>query len=491
MDVGLYGKLPSHGDFLRRRASDAFVAAWDAWLQQGIAESRAALGDRWLDLYLTSPVWRFAAAPGACGPAPLVGVMAPSVDRVGRYFPLTVVAGVPGHVTPIAAATMADRFFDRAEHLIVGTIESDVVDFEAFDRQVAQLGDELLPLRLPLPVVLQEGAGRMVAAADGRCHVPIGAPEALPSALGQLLAACLSATYAPLIVWWTEGSAAVEPCCALSRGLPSPRAFAALLDGAWAAHQWTSLPARVEERVSATSLVAAEGPPPRLRSAAISDVGNVRSINQDSFLEFPESGLWVVADGMGGHSHGETASRMVCDALADFQQVGSFEETIDAACERLRAVNEQLYRSVTLATPGDRCGSTVVALLARGSRCALLWAGDSRGYRLRAGRLEQMTRDHTAAAAGIVGASAHAIARAVGAQESLDVEVCVDRILPGDRYLLCSDGLTGPVAADRIRECLESQDIGAAVQALLESTLDAGAPDNVTALVVEATGGGG
>jgi len=487
VDVGLYGKLPSHGDFLRRRTSDAFVAAWDAWLQQAIAESRAALGDRWLDLYLTSPVWRFAAAPGACGPAPVVGVMAPSVDRVGRYFPLTIVADVPAHVTPMAAASMADRFFDRAEQLVVGTAEADLVDFEEFDRQVALLGDDLLPLRLPAPVVLQEGAGRLVAAADGRCQVPIGSTAALPSVLDQLLAACLSVTYAPLVAWWTEGSAAVEPCCVLSRGLPLPRAFAAMLDGAWSAHQWTSLPAQVEA-VSGTAIGAPEPAPLRLRSAAISDVGDARSINQDSFLEFGESGLWVVADGMGGHSHGETASRMVCDALASFMQVGTFEETIEAACERLRAVNGQLFRSAALSTPGDRCGSTVVALLVRGSRCALLWAGDSRAYRLRAGRLEQMTRDHTAAAAGVVGASAHAIARAVGAQETLDVEVCSDRILPGDRYLLCSDGLTGPVPAEQIRQCLESPDIGAAVQALLEATLDAGAPDNVTALVVEASG---
>ena len=98
IEVGLYGKLPSHGDFLRRRVSDAFVRVWDEWLQECIAASRSALGERWLDVYLTSPVWRFGADAGAFGPAPVVGLMAPSVDRVGRYFYLTLVAELPeGH----------------------------------------------------------------------------------------------------------------------------------------------------------------------------------------------------------------------------------------------------------------------------------------------------------------------------------------------------------------------------------------------------------
>jgi len=84
VEVGFYGKLPSHGDFLRRRIADESLGPWDAWLQTAIAASRRILGERWLDIYLTSPAWRFACEAGACGPAPLAGVMVPSVDRVGR-----------------------------------------------------------------------------------------------------------------------------------------------------------------------------------------------------------------------------------------------------------------------------------------------------------------------------------------------------------------------------------------------------------------------
>ena len=105
IEVGLFGKLPSRGDFLRRRASDAFVDAWDAWLRECLAASREALGERWLDLYLTSPAWRFALSGGTCGPAPVIGTMVPSVDRVGRYLPLTLVANLPADANLITAGS--------------------------------------------------------------------------------------------------------------------------------------------------------------------------------------------------------------------------------------------------------------------------------------------------------------------------------------------------------------------------------------------------
>ena len=92
---GFYGKLPSQGDFVTRRLPWEFTSAWDDWLQQGMHASRAALGDRWLDLYLSAPVWRFQLAPGVCGPLGWRGVFFASVDRVGRYFPLTLAFASP------------------------------------------------------------------------------------------------------------------------------------------------------------------------------------------------------------------------------------------------------------------------------------------------------------------------------------------------------------------------------------------------------------
>ena len=87
--AGWYGKLPCLGDFASRRLSQDFIAPWDAWLQRSIATSRQQLGEQWLEIYLTSPMWRFIVAPGVCGERGWIGVLLPSVDKVGRYFPLT------------------------------------------------------------------------------------------------------------------------------------------------------------------------------------------------------------------------------------------------------------------------------------------------------------------------------------------------------------------------------------------------------------------
>lgn len=89
---GLFGKLPEQRDFVRRSLPEGFVAPWDAWLRAGLEESRARLGEAWLAAFLEAPIWRFALAPGLCGPRGVAGVLAPSVDAVGRHFPITLAA---------------------------------------------------------------------------------------------------------------------------------------------------------------------------------------------------------------------------------------------------------------------------------------------------------------------------------------------------------------------------------------------------------------
>lgn len=488
IEVGLYGKLPSHGDFLRRRVSDDFVRVWDEWLQECMAASRAALGERWLDVYLTSPVWRFAADAGAFGPAPVVGVMVPSVDRVGRYFYLALIAELPGGINLLAAVTEAASFFENAEQLVVETLANDVVDFNAFDESVAALGYEFESLAARPRVVLDVGAASVL---DGRARygwqIPISSAQQISTAFEEILAHRLSSVYEPLVMWWSDGSGVVAPGCLIVNGRPHPDAFAAMLDGAWAERQWQPVSAHVELREPEHDTLIEEAPP-RFRSAASSDVGRVRSINQDSYLERSEVGVWLVADGLGGHSDGEVASRMVCDALADFVPDASFEQTIELAQRRIRDVNEHLVRASTRALNAVSSGSTVVVLLTRGSRLAVLWAGDSRVYRWRGGCLEQLTRDHNLASEGGSdgGDNPNAVTRAVGGEMTLMLDQHRDRVSGGDRFLLCSDGLTRTLSDDQIAGWMGHEDIRQAVDGLIEDTLDAGAPDNVTALIVEA-----
>jgi type VI secretion system protein ImpM len=117
---GWYGKIPSLGDFASRRLPSDFIETWDTWLQHSMATSRAALGDRWLDIYLTSPAWRFVCAAGACGPRAVAGLIVPSVDRVGRYFPLTVVVELPAGAALVSLPQEAREFFDNGERILDG-----------------------------------------------------------------------------------------------------------------------------------------------------------------------------------------------------------------------------------------------------------------------------------------------------------------------------------------------------------------------------------
>lgn len=490
MEVGFYGKLPSHGDFLRRRVSDAFVRVWDPWLQECMASSRSVLGDRWLEVYLTSPAWRFACAPGTFGPTPVIGVMVPSVDRVGRYFHLTFVSELPMGTSIVAAATTLEAFFDSAERLAVDTLADEQIDFDGFDGRVAGLSQVLASLVAEAQGVDDpEVAAVLGGNGAKRWHMPLGSPPRLGALFEHLVAQRLSSLYDPLGLWWTEGSSIVEPSCLIAKGLPDPNGFAALLDGAWAQHDWRSVRALPVATPTQTEMLVVDGPmPPRFRSAGATDVGKSRQVNQDAFLERPDVGVWAVADGLGGHSDGEVASRMVCDALADFIPDASFEQMVNDVSARLREVNHELVRMSERPVNPVHSGSTVVALLVRATRCAVLWAGDSRAYRRRDGRLEQLTRDHSLAESGALaeGESSSAITRAVGGEATLDLDVYRDRVRAGDRFLLCSDGLTRMLPDSRIEELMGHESIRTAVDNLIAATLAAGASDNVTVVIVEA-----
>src|SRR5918993_445642 len=284
MQIGFYGKLPSHGDFLRRRVSDPFVEAWDGWLRECLARSQTALGDRWLDVYLTSPAWRFACAAGACGPLPVIGVVAPSVDQVGRYFPLTLVAELAADASLVSAASGSERFFDRAERLVIETLATERVDFDRFDRGVMALQQELGALALPAPLVLDPDASAILTDSPRAWHVPLGATSDVRRAFEQLLSMQLEAKYRPLVLCWTDGSAVVEPSCLIVKGLPDPSFYPAFLDGAWATHRWRSVSTHVAEDATLKTLPIDAGTPLLFRSAAASDMGRARTNNEDGLI---------------------------------------------------------------------------------------------------------------------------------------------------------------------------------------------------------------
>lgn len=233
----------------------------------------------------------------------------------------------------------------------------------------------------------------------------------------------------------------------------------------------------------------------RWTSAARSHVGLVRQINEDSILEQPERGLWVVADGMGGHTLGDLASRMIIDTMSSMPPPDSLASFISDAHDRLQAVNQQL-RTEAENRNAKIIGSTVVVLLSCGQQCAYLWAGDSRIYLFRNGRLTQLTRDHSQfeelRSSGrlteftIAFAARNLITRAVGAADTLELDEEIVEVNDGDMFLLCSDGLTNEVDEQEIRSALISGDCQQASETLIDLALQHGARDNVSVVVARA-----
>jgi protein phosphatase len=232
-------------------------------------------------------------------------------------------------------------------------------------------------------------------------------------------------------------------------------------------------------------------------SACVTDAGKIRKANQDACLDLPELGLWIVADGMGGHEAGEVASGAIIEHCQQTREPGDLNSFIADVQNRLMQVNLNLRELASQKYNNATIGSTVVALLAYGKQCACLWVGDSRIYRLRKTKLEQMTRDHSMAEQyieqGMMSEEeayqsniANALTRAVGGEDEMEIDLKVDEIQADDIFLLCSDGLYREVSEADITQLMSrGDDCVTMTKNLLDSALKNGARDNITVSVIE------
>lgn len=224
------------------------------------------------------------------------------------------------------------------------------------------------------------------------------------------------------------------------------------------------------------------------------DPGLKRTHNEDAYVILEDHHLFVIADGMGRHAAGEVASQLCVDAVTEaFRTPGADGPSPHPPprAARLRsAIVLANARILSAAQDNDAhagMGTTVVAAYFSPSkqRVYVAHVGDSRCYRLRGGKLLQLTQDHTLGAAGITGKSAAALSRAVGIEENVEVDVSMESPLPGDIYLLCSDGLSRMVSDDVIRTTLEStRDLEEATRILVDKANQQGGRDNITAILV-------
>lgn len=233
---GWYGKLPALGDFASRRLPPPFIAQWDGWLQQAMAGSRAALGERWLEGYLTSPVWHFLLGPGVAGERPWAGVMMPSVDKVGRYFPLTLCSEVrrPPDSGP-QMNTVLD-WLENLEHAALATLD--------VERNAQALEDALSALPFPEWCPTDDVAASLAPRLAG--SLGAGSPSVfsldgydnLLPLLGATAVVLLQAALQRRSLWWSGTTAAGQATLFCADGLPAVHQFTRMLSwGAAAGEQ--------------------------------------------------------------------------------------------------------------------------------------------------------------------------------------------------------------------------------------------------------------
>jgi serine/threonine protein phosphatase PrpC len=228
------------------------------------------------------------------------------------------------------------------------------------------------------------------------------------------------------------------------------------------------------------------------RSAARTHVGKVRLLNEDRYLDAPEQGLWAIADGMGGHDAGDVAATMTVRALAALCNAATPID-LGAIGGALQAVNSGIRAHMR--DRGQHGGCTVAGLWLDEGRAHIFWAGDSRVYRFRDDELERLTHDHSLVQqlldAGALNAEqaahhpqANVITRALGVDDAVEVELCSVDLGLGDRFLLCSDGITTELSDGQIAAYMRGQPCEV-MNAIMAAALEAGGRDNLTLIMVE------
>ena len=238
--LGWYGKVPGSGDFVTRRLPPAFLEPWDAWLRVALAGSRARLGDGWLDAFLSMPAWRFVLDPGIAGVDAWAGLLAPSVDSVGRYFPLTVACPLQARdACPVRTLWRARKWYAELESLVLGVLAPDG-DRDAFDGELARRGFDAGF------VVARKPAGKSASGAQqwqSSLWIPLAQPGEHDDEPEDMRNLCSSSFAGPSTVWLAEESEIFGRCLLLVDHLPSAEQFCALMNGKWTDHGWrTAVP---------------------------------------------------------------------------------------------------------------------------------------------------------------------------------------------------------------------------------------------------------
>lgn len=218
---GLFGKLPWEGDFIQRGLPARFARPWDEWLSQAMAASRDVLGAGWSNAYLLSPPWHFVVEPGILGPSGWAGVLASSVDRVRRFYPLTLALELPAGAAAVESAVSLGPLGTILEDVALSLIDHDQALDPVLEQAALRVEAALIMLQPPLPYA--QGA---TASATSLFLAPEGDDAPLQALAGSASGAAESG-------WWHHRWSRHAPVALRCEGLPEPASFASFLDGDW------------------------------------------------------------------------------------------------------------------------------------------------------------------------------------------------------------------------------------------------------------------
>jgi serine/threonine protein phosphatase PrpC len=236
----------------------------------------------------------------------------------------------------------------------------------------------------------------------------------------------------------------------------------------------------------------------RFETGTATHTGRVREVNEDGLFADPDWGVWLVADGMGGHENGRLASMTIVEEVSTIGSAVSAPDLLARFRDRIFRANAKLLKAADTQGHNVIIGSTVAAILVYGGHYACVWSGDSRIYRVRGDEIHQVSRDHTEVQELVDNGTVtlaearnwprrNVITRAVGIFDDPELDLVQGELKTGDVFVVCSDGLTGPVEDSEILHSIAAHAPQGACDALIELALDRGARDNVTVIVVRCT----
>lgn len=455
--IGFYGKIPSHGDFVSEGLDRELLEAFDTWLRSGMHACADVFADRWSAVFSNSPPLRFIIERGIWGRSAYAGVLLPSKDRVGRKYPLIVLAQLPDFRQHPRTLYLDDTWFMAAEALAETSM---TLDFE-----MARFTSAIKRLRMPKP-----------RGEDDELDV-----RAVPAKT-------------PTSLWWYIDADSRRPRGMKFEGKPAATDFVKLFREQVEPEK-PQTPQKAENPTrSGNARPAPEAPSPKATPAPqpipvekvkqgetvysyATHAGTRLTTNADALFVSKAPALFAIADGVGDAASAVEAARLTTNALTEIGDTDRAEIMTQDIRAKLGTVNSLLF-SRQFATDLSRPMASVVAAAIVGETMSVVWSGDARAYLMRDGTMHPLTRDHVT-----VGMKKQ-LAQCIGISQQFRPGTFSDQWKHDDRLLLCSYPLLQALQERVVAEILQETPLGDCANALVQEALIENARDNISAIVI-------